>query len=119
MRTRLAFHCILLASICIFTGASTFAQTPPPAAVGVTLPDIPAPVAVTIDAKSSALLILDINTGICQPNAACKATVSAIASLLKRARDAKVPVVYATSINPAGQPPILPEVAPQQDEPTV
>jgi nicotinamidase-related amidase len=119
MPTRLAFHCSLLASICTFAGASSFAQTPPPVAVAVTLPDIPAPVAVTIDAKSSAFLILDINTGICQPNAACKATVPAIASLLKRARDAAVPVVYATSINPAGRPPTMPEVAPQSDEPTV
>src|SRR4051812_39580094 len=83
MRTRLAFHCILLASICAFTAASSFAQTPPPVAIAVTLPDIPAPVAVTIDAKSSALLILDINTAICQPNPVCKDTVPAIAALAK------------------------------------
>lgn len=117
MRKRYAFHCIILASIYALMGASSFAQTQP--AAGVTLPEIPAPVPVAIDAKSSALLILDINTAICQPNPACRATVAGIASLAKRARDAKVPVVYSSTVNPAGTPPILGEVAPQSDEPTV
>lgn len=111
------FHSIIVVSIYALTGASSFAQAPPVA--GVTLPEIPAPVPVAIDAKSSALLILDINRAFCQPNPACMATVPGIASLAKRARDAKVPVVYSTTGNPAGPPPILGEVAPQSDEPTV
>jgi nicotinamidase-related amidase len=117
MRKSYVFHCVLVASIYALTGASSFAQTPP--AAGVALPEIPAPVPVAIDAKSSALLILDISTAICQPNPACRATLPGIASLAKRARDAKVPVVYSSTVNPAGPPPILPEVAPQSGEPTV
>jgi nicotinamidase-related amidase len=117
MRKRFAFHCIIVASIYAWMGASSFAQAP--TAAPVTLPDIPAAVPVAIDVKSSALLILDINTAICQPNPACKATLPAIEALAKRARDAKVPVVYSSTVNPAGPPPMLPEVAPQADEPTV
>jgi nicotinamidase-related amidase len=117
MSTSYSVRRIILTSIFALAGASSFAQTPPPA--GVTLPVIPAPVPVAIDAKSSALLILDINTAVCQPNPACTATVSAIASLAKRARDAKVPVVYSTTANPAGPPPVLGDVAPQSGEPTV
>ena len=83
------------------------------------VPAIPAPVAVTLEAKSSVLLILDISSAICQPNPACTATVPAIAALLKKARDAKVPVVYSTTVNPAGPPPILAAVAPLSGEPTV
>lgn len=83
------------------------------------VPAIPAPATVTLEAKNSVLLILDISSAICQPNPACIATVPAIAALLKKARDAKVPVVYSTTVNPAGPPPILAAVAPLADEPTV
>lgn len=84
-----------------------------------TIPNIPAPAPVAVDAKTSALLILDINTAVCQPNPACTATVPAIASLLNKARAAKVPVVYATTVNPAGPPATLAAVAPQPGEPVV
>jgi Amidases related to nicotinamidase len=117
MRNSYAFNCIILTSIYLLTGASSFAQVP--SAAGVTLPEIPAPVPVAIDAMSSALLILDINTAVCKPNPACMATVPDIVLLAKRARDAKVPVVYSTIITPSGPPPILGEVTPQAGEPTV
>ena len=84
-----------------------------------TLPDIPAPVAVTLDAGTTALLILDVNTAVCTPNPLCTATLPAISSLLAKARAANVPVMYSTTVNPAGPPPILTEIAPQNGEPTV
>jgi nicotinamidase-related amidase len=95
-------------------GGSSFAQP-----AGVTLPEIPAPAPVTIDAKSAALLILDINAAVCQPNPACLATVPGIVSFAKRARDANVPVLHTTAITAAGPSPLLGEVAPQSGEPTI
>jgi nicotinamidase-related amidase len=83
------------------------------------LPPLPAPAAVTLDANTTALLILDINTAVCQPNPACTATVPPIAALLLRARAAKVPVMYSTTVNPAGPPATLAGVAPQPGEPVV
>lgn len=74
-----------------------------------------APAAVTLDAKTTVLLILDINMTLCQPNVACTATVPAIAALLKKAREAKAAVIYTQGSSPA---PILAEVAPQRGEPT-
>src|ERR1700693_2864918 len=63
--------------------------------------NIPAPAAVTLDAKTTALLVLDIHTAVCQPNPACIDTVPAIASLIAKARTAKVPVIYSSTIRPA------------------
>ena len=83
------------------------------------VPAIPAPVPVALDAKTSALLILDIVTANCPPNPACTATVPAIASLLQRARAANVPVIYSSFARPAGTPPPLAAVASRPGEPMV
>lgn len=107
----------------IFLSAFAACSTPPPATERSTdlkaVPEIPATVPVVLNARTSALLVLDINTAQCQPNPVCTGTVPAIVSLLDKARAAKVPVVYATTLNPAGPPPALPEVAPRAGEPTV
>ncbi len=55
---------------------------------------------------------------ICAPNPACTATVPAIASLLKKARDAKVLVIYTGSPSFPNAT-ILSDIAPQTGEPTV
>jgi nicotinamidase-related amidase len=83
------------------------------------IPPIPAPVPVELSASSTVLLMLDFNTQVCQPNPACLATLPAASTLISRARAAKVPVVYSTTVNPAGPPPTLGAVAPQPGEPTV
>lgn len=85
----------------------------------VAIPNVPPAVSVTLDAKTTALLILDINVVICQPNPECVKTVPAISRLLSKARSSKVPVLYASTVNPAGPPPMLAPVAPQSGEPTV
>jgi isochorismate hydrolase len=110
--------------LCALAACGTAPTTSGPAAStaasgAATLPAPPAPAAVTLDAKTTALLILDINTAVCQPYPACTGTVPAIASLMNKARAAKVPVVYSTTVNPAGPPPMLPQVAPQAGEPVV
>jgi nicotinamidase-related amidase len=93
-----------------------------PAASGsaAALPAIPAPVAVALDAKTSAVLALDFNAAVCQPQPTCNAILPTVAALLKTARDAKVPVVYSTTPTASGGPsPVVSQVAPQQGEPTV
>jgi nicotinamidase-related amidase len=116
---------VLALSLCALTACSTVpttTQSPAssvPLSSAATIPNIPAPAQVAVDAKTSALLILDINTAVCQPNPACTATVPAIASLLNKARAAKVPVIYSTTVNPAGPPATLAAVAPQPGEPVV
>lgn len=83
------------------------------------VPPIPAPVPVELSASSTVLLVLDFNTQVCQPNPACLATLPAASALIAKARAAKVPIVYSTTVNPAGPPPALAAVAPQPGEPTV
>ena len=89
----------------------------PTSAPGVPIPTTPAPVAVSLDTKTTALAVLDINSMSCAPRQPCVDTLLAIQALLKKARDAKVPVVYGTTTN-AGVT-IMSQVAPQAGEPTV
>jgi nicotinamidase-related amidase len=83
------------------------------------IPPIAAPVPVVVDARSSALLVLDFNTAVCQPNPACLATLPAASSLIAKARASGVPVVYSSTPGPSGPNPALAAVAPQAGEPTV
>lgn len=84
-----------------------------------TLPAIPAPAAVTLNASDTALLVLDINEVVCRPNPDCMATVPAISALINKARAAKVPVLYSSTANADGTIPTLPEIAPRAGEPVV
>lgn len=88
-------------------------STPNPASV---IPTIPATVAVTVDAKTTALLVLDLNEAVCTPRKACVASLPAVAALLKKARDAKALVVYSEGRTTS---PVRPEVAQLPDEPKV
>lgn len=77
---------------------------------------VPAPVAVTIDPAKSAFLVLDLTAATCNPRRTCVASLPAVATLLQRARDAKVLVVYSDT---TGNPAIREEVAQRQGEPKV
>jgi nicotinamidase-related amidase len=88
-------------------GAPAFAQQLPPA---------PSPVPVTLDPSTTALVVLDMTTQTCSPQANCTEMLPRVAALLANARNAGVYVVYST---PATVPPILPEVAPAQGDPSV
>src|SRR5690348_6334885 len=102
------FVVVLLALVLLLPSSSALAQSAPPDAPQ--LPDI-APVAV--DATTTALLVLEINSSVCPPRPACMASVPAISRLLARARAANAFVVYSTT---AGAD-ILPDLAPRANDP--
>jgi nicotinamidase-related amidase len=84
----------------------------------VKAPAAPELKSVTVDPKTTALLMLDFMPANCGKNERCLATLPAMKTLLERARAAKMPVVYSVIANttPAD---VLKEVAPLPDEPSV
>jgi nicotinamidase-related amidase len=79
-------------------------------------PAIPAPAPVTLDAKTTALVVLDIINPTCSTRPACTDSIPALQSIIKKARDAGAPVVYT---NTAATNAIVPQVAPQAGDVTV
>jgi len=100
------------------TPAATVAATASssPSANPNVAPAIPVPAPVTLDAKTTALVVLDIVNPTCSTRPACQASIPAVQALLKKARDAAVPVVYT---NTAATNAIVPEVAPAAGDVTV
>jgi nicotinamidase-related amidase len=98
-----------------FVACAALVVTVAPAAAQQ-IPAAPAPVAVSLDPSATALLVLDVTTQTCSPQANCLEFVPRVASLLSAARGAGVYVLYST---PATQPPILPDVAPAQGDPII
>lgn len=97
---------------------ATTAASAAPAAVATAAPaTIPAPVAVNVDPKTTALLVLDITSVICTPRPQCVSSVPKIATLLKNARAAKATVVYSDTATPGST--VLKDVEPQAGEPKV
>ena len=79
-------------------------------------PAVPAPAAVTLDAKTTALVVLDIINPICSTRPACNASIPALQAIIKKARDAGVAVVYT---NTAATNAFVPQVAPIEGDVTV
>jgi len=100
------------------TAAPTVAPSPAPSPTLApnVAPAIPAPVAVTLDAKTTALVVLDIINPTCTTRPACAASIPALQALIKKARDASVPVVYT---NTAATNAIVPEIAPLASDVTI
>jgi nicotinamidase-related amidase len=98
------------------TVAPTVAATPAPTPTSP-IPAIPAPVAVEVPVKGAALLVLDITNAVCDVRPSCVASVPKIANLVKKARDAKVPVIY--SLTAAAGSVVRAEVAPQTGDASV
>jgi nicotinamidase-related amidase len=116
----------LIASLAAVIYLTLLAASPPPAFAqtivdewgGVKVPPAPQLKEVWVDAKVSALLVLDIVKQTCPPRPRCVASVPKIRSLLTRARGKGVAVVY--SLVPGGSvADVFPEVAPQSGEPVV
>ena len=84
----------------------------------VKAPPAPALKPVTVDPKTTALLLLDFMNQNCGKRPRCIATLPAMQKLLAAARAAKATVVYSIIANttPAD---VMKEVAPQADEPHV
>ena len=98
------------------TAAATATPAPTPAPTSP-IPTIPAPVAVEVPVAGTALLVLDITNTICDPRPSCVSSLPKIATLIKKARDAKVPVIYSTTTTAGTL--IRPEVAAQSGDVTV
>src|SRR5437899_4176468 len=81
------------------------------------IPKIPDPVAVEVPVKGAALLVLDITSVICPPRPTCVASVPRIASLVKKARDAKVPVIYSQTATAGST--YIADIAPQPGDAAV
>jgi nicotinamidase-related amidase len=67
--------------------------------------------------KGAALLVLDITSVICPPRPTCVASVPKIAALVKKARDAKVPVIYSQTATAGST--YIADIAPQPGDATV
>lgn len=81
-------------------------------------PAAPALKPVTVDPKTTALLMLDLMNQNCGQRPRCLDTIPAMKKLLTEARANKVPVIYSIIANstPAD---VIKDVAPQADEPHV
>jgi len=73
---------------------------------------------VTVDPKTTALLMLDFMNQNCGKRPRCVASIPAMKKLLASARAAKVPVVYSIIANSTTAD-VIKDVAPQADEPHV
>src|SRR5438445_6543353 len=100
------------------TPAATVAATASssPSANPNVAPAIPAPAPVTLDLRTTALVVLDVTNPTCSTRPACQASIPALQALLKKARDAGVPVVYT---NTAAANAIVPRVAPIAGDVTI
>lgn len=94
------------------TPAPTAAPTPTSP-----IPKIPDPVAVEVPVKGAALLVLDITSVICPPRPTCVTSVPKIAALVKKARDAKVPVIYSQTATAGST--YIADIAPQAGDAAV
>jgi nicotinamidase-related amidase len=90
--------------------------TPSPTLPPNVAPAIPAPAAVTLDAKTTVLAVLDVINPTCSTRPACNDSIPALQALIKKARDANVAVVYTTT---AATNPIVPQIAPVAGDVTI
>jgi nicotinamidase-related amidase len=121
MRGRLAIICAVIGVL----GATTVGTISTAVAsdiidewANVKTPAAPAIKGVTVDPKTTALLMGDIMNQVCGKRPRCVAALPAIKKLLDEARAAKVAVIYSIIPNSTVAD-IITDVAPTADEPTV
>jgi nicotinamidase-related amidase len=86
--------------------------------VTLQMPALPAPVAVTVDPKTTALLVFDYVEPICNAQPKCKdEMLPALAPFMTRARKAGLVVAYGTRVENVSK--WMPEVAPQPGDITI
>jgi nicotinamidase-related amidase len=107
-------------TLCSTTFAAS-AQTVIDAWSTIKAPPPPALQTVTVDPKTTALLVLDFVKQTCNPTLRprCPASLPKVAALLKAARAAKALVVYSVVMANKGTEDVLPQVAPLGNEPVV
>jgi nicotinamidase-related amidase len=96
--------------------AVAVSPTPSPTPAPNVAPALPAPATVTLDAKATVLVVLDVINPTCSTRPACNDSIPALQAIIKKARDASVPVVYT---NTAATNAIVPQVAPIAGDVTV
>lgn len=84
----------------------------------VPTPTAPPVQAVTVDPKTTALLVLDFVKQTCSSKPRCIASLPAVAKLIKEARDSHTTVIYS-GVGNSTTADVLPQVAPQAGEPFV
>jgi nicotinamidase-related amidase len=112
---------IATVSVATFAGsAATAAPKSPQRPAAASTPSagkVPRPVAVTVDPRTTAYLLLDLTSAVCAPHPTCISSLPAAAGLLAKARAAGATVVYSQTA--AAGSAILPQVAPQPGDPVV
>jgi nicotinamidase-related amidase len=111
---------IATVSVATFSGsAATAAPKSPqrPAAASAPSAKVPRPVAVTVDPRTTAYLLLDLTSAVCAPHPSCISSLPAAAGLLAKARAAGATVIYSQTAAAGSE--ILPQVAPQPGDPVV
>lgn len=110
----------MLVTVALFGGATAAAHAADIVDewANVKAPPPPALKEVTVDPKTTALLMLDFMKQNCGKRPRCIATLPAMKKLLGEARAAKVPVVYSI-INNSTIADVMPDVAAQAGEPHV
>ena len=112
------FVSILLWFVPFFSTAQEKGKTIIDEWLSVKAPPPPEVTKVTVDPKTTALLILDIQNPVCTTRPGCAASALKIQALLAKAREKGMPVIY--SLTRAGKPEdIRPEVSPLAGEPIV
>jgi nicotinamidase-related amidase len=67
-------------------------------------PNRPVPKTVTLDAKTGAILVLDLNARCEDPKQVCSKLMQGVGTFLERARKASVPILYTVSDSAKGKP---------------
>jgi nicotinamidase-related amidase len=89
IRSALLFLCVTLSA------ASAWAQEGP---------NRPEPKPLTLDSKSTAILVLDLNTRCDDPKQVCSKITAPVGDFLDKARSAAVPIIYTVSAAAKGTP---------------
>ncbi|HZC55225.1 MAG TPA: cysteine hydrolase [Xanthobacteraceae bacterium] len=120
-RTMTAVAAMLLAVVAALTGPSVTpaaSETIVDKWASVPAPPPPTLKPVTVDPKTTALLMLDFMSQNCGKRPTCIASLPTMKKLLADARAAKVPVVYSIIANSTTAD-VMPDVVPLPDEPWV
>lgn len=114
----IALPLALVVSVAMSARAPTQAQTIIEQWASIKMPPAPALKPVTVDPKTTALLMLDFMNQNCGKRPACMASIPAMKTLLAAARQAKASVVYSIIANSTTAD-IIKDVAPIAGEPHV
>ena len=67
-------------------------------------PNRPEPKPITLDSKSTAILVLDLNARCDDPKQVCSKITAPLGDFLDKARAAAVPIIYSVSATAKGKP---------------